>query len=209
MIFPTLLHSQVMDEMTKMKENIDMLKRSIYEKEKYMQVAQTRLEKRAYRPNMELCRDVPKFRLVDEVRELEAALDSLKRRLQDAVRAYQALEQQKLALEQDIAVKTTTLEIDRDLCYRLRQGMSWQPFLLSTTPKLKDSSCCRQATPPRLMSRGSYRPLTSRSINTPPSRSGKLEGSARVYTPMLDITSPLPSRGDLRSSRRVLTPMLD
>lgn len=112
-----------MEEMAKMKENIDMLKKSIYDKEKYMQVAQTRLEKRAYRPNMELCRDIPKFRLVEEVRELEAAIDSLKRRLQDAIRAYQALEQQKLSLEQDIAVKTTTLEIDRDLCYRMRQGI--------------------------------------------------------------------------------------
>lgn len=196
-----------MDEMAKMKENIDMLKHSIYNKEKYMQVAQTRLEKRSYRPNMELCRDIPKFRLVDEVRELEAALDSLKRRLQDAVRAYQALEQQKLSLEQDIAVKATSLEIDRDLCYSMRNGMSWQPFLLNTTPKLKDSSCCRQATPPRLMSRSSNRPLTSRPIKTAVSRSGKLEGSIRAYTPMLDVTSP-PSRGGLRSSHRVLTPML-
>lgn len=200
---------RVMDEMDKMKENIDMLKRSIYDKEKYMQVAQTRLEKRAYRPNMELCRDVPKFRLVDEVRELEAALESLKRRLQDAVRAYQALEQQKLALEQDVAVKTTSMEIDRDLCYRMRQGMSWQPFLLNTTVKLKDSSCCRQATPPRLMSRDSHRPMTSRSIKTAGSRSGKLEGGTRVYTPMLDVTSPPASRGSLKSSHhRVFTPMI-
>jgi hypothetical protein len=197
-----------MDEMAKMRENIDMLKKSIYDKEKYMQVAQTRLEKRAYRPNMELCRDIPKFRLVDEVRELEAALDSLKRRLQDAIRAYQALEQQKLSLEQDIAVKTTTLEIDRDLCYRMRQGMSWQPFLLSTTPKIKDTSCCRQATPPRLMSRLSNRPVTSRSITTPMSRGGKLEGSIRLHSPTFDLTSPPPTRGGLRSSHRVITPML-
>ena len=185
-----------------------MLKKSIYDKEKYMQVAQTRLEKRSYRPNMELCRDIPKFRLVDEVRELEAALDSLKRRLQDAIRAYQALEQQRLALEQDIAVKTTSLEIDRDLCYRLRQGMSWQPFLLSTTAKLKDSSSCRQATPPRLMSRLSNRPVTSRSITTPMSRGGKLEGSIRMHSPVLELTSPPPTRGGLRSSHRVITPML-
>lgn len=194
--------------MAKMKENINMLKKSIYDKEKYMQVAQTRLEKRSYRPNMELCRDIPKFRLVDEVRELEAALDSLKRRLQDAIRAYQALEQQKLALEQDIAVKTTSLEIDRDLCYRLRQGMSWQPFLLSTTPKLKDSNCCRQATPPRLMSRLSNRPVTSRSITTPMSRGGKLEGSIRIHSPVLELASPPPTRGGLRSSHRVITPMI-
>lgn len=174
-----------------------------------MQVAQTRLERRGYRPNMELCRDIPKYRLVDEVRDLEAAIESLKRRLQDAIRGYQALEQQKISLEQDIAVKTTTLEIDRDLCYRMRQGMSWQPFLMSTTPKLKDSACHRQATPPRLLSRLSNRPVTARSITTPLSRCGKLEDGVRHQSPAGDLFGLPPSRGGLRSSNRLIMSVLD
>lgn len=36
----------------------------------HLQVAQTRLENRTHRQNVELCRDPPQYRLVDEVAEI-------------------------------------------------------------------------------------------------------------------------------------------
>ena len=41
-----------------------MLKQAIRDKEPPMQVAQTRLDHRTYRPNVELCRDPVQYRLV-------------------------------------------------------------------------------------------------------------------------------------------------
>ena len=39
----------------------------------YLQVAQTRLENRTYRPNVELCRDQPQYNLVDEVGQIRGS----------------------------------------------------------------------------------------------------------------------------------------
>jgi len=40
-----------------MEKNIELIKKSIQEKELFMKVSQTRLETRTRRPNMEACRD--------------------------------------------------------------------------------------------------------------------------------------------------------
>jgi len=45
-----------------MDKNIELLKKSIQDKEAAMMVSQTRLETRTRRPNMEACRDPPQHR---------------------------------------------------------------------------------------------------------------------------------------------------
>lgn len=47
-----------------MENNISLLRKSIKDKEAPMQVAQSRLENRTRRPNVELCRDQPQHRYV-------------------------------------------------------------------------------------------------------------------------------------------------
>jgi len=47
-----------------MDKNIELLKKSIQDKEAAMMVCQTRLETRTRRPNMEACRDPPQHRYV-------------------------------------------------------------------------------------------------------------------------------------------------
>ena len=49
-----------------------------------MKLAQTRLENRTYRPNVELCRDAPQYGLTDEVKQLEATKRALEEKLRQA-----------------------------------------------------------------------------------------------------------------------------
>ena len=52
-----------------MESNIAMLQEAIDGKLAPMQVAQTRLDTRTHRPNVELCRDRVQYKLIDEVIE--------------------------------------------------------------------------------------------------------------------------------------------
>lgn len=45
-------------------------------------VAQTRLENRTYRPNVELCRDSPQYQLAEEVGEIISSQRSLQKELE-------------------------------------------------------------------------------------------------------------------------------
>lgn len=59
-----------MDEITSQEKNIAALKKAIVDKEGPAKVAQTRLETRTHRPNVELCRDMVQYRLISEVQEI-------------------------------------------------------------------------------------------------------------------------------------------
>lgn len=52
-----------------MEKNIEFLKKAIQDKEAPMQVAQTRLDTRIRRPNVELCRDPVQHRYIDLVKQ--------------------------------------------------------------------------------------------------------------------------------------------
>ena len=54
-------------ETVEMENNINALNEAIRLKEAPMQVSQTRLDTRSYRPNVELCRDRVQYKLIDEV----------------------------------------------------------------------------------------------------------------------------------------------
>ena len=47
----------------------------------FVQIAQTRLENRTYRPNVELCRDEAQYGLVEEVSEIAGSIQSLMEKL--------------------------------------------------------------------------------------------------------------------------------
>ncbi len=49
-----------------------------------MMVAQTRLENRTHRPNVELCRDKPQYGLVDEVGQITETVQTLQEKLEIA-----------------------------------------------------------------------------------------------------------------------------
>uniref|UniRef100_A0A673UHD3 Tektin n=1 Tax=Suricata suricatta TaxID=37032 RepID=A0A673UHD3_SURSU len=103
-------------EITDQEHNVAVLKQAIKDKEAPLKVAQTRLYQRSHRPNVELCRDAAQFRLVSEVEELNMSLAALKEKLLEAEQSLRNLEDTRMSLEKDIAIKTNSLYIDRQKC---------------------------------------------------------------------------------------------
>ncbi|NXI54820.1 TEKT4 protein, partial [Chloroceryle aenea] len=107
---------KILVEIGDQEASIAALKQAIKEKEAPMKVAQTRLYDRAFRPNVELCRDEAQFRLISEVGELTETIDSLKKKLLESERSLRNLEDTRMNLEKEIAVKTNSIFIDRQKC---------------------------------------------------------------------------------------------
>ncbi|NXX92522.1 TEKT4 protein, partial [Centropus bengalensis] len=95
---------------------IAALKQAIKDKEPPMKVAQTRLYDRSFRPNIELCRDEVQYRLVSEVEELTESIASLKKKLMESEQSLRNLEDTRMNLEREIAVKTNSIFIDKQKC---------------------------------------------------------------------------------------------
>jgi len=123
--------SKVLQEIFDMEKNIELLKKAIQDKEAPMQVAQTRLDTRVRRPNVELCRDPVQHRLVEEVGEIGLTVDHLQSKLRQAENALQELLRTKASLEQDLSVKNNSLFIDREKCLGMRKTFPMSPRIVS------------------------------------------------------------------------------
>ncbi|XP_057294345.1 tektin-1-like [Hydractinia symbiolongicarpus] len=115
---------KVKGEIDDMEKNIDLLRQAIAEKEPPMQVAQTRLDTRTHRPNVELCRDRVQYKLVNEVGQISHNVDRLREMLQESEASLKGLIRQQLNLEEEIEVKINSLMIDRDQNTFLRQQIN-------------------------------------------------------------------------------------
>ncbi|XP_001631355.2 tektin-1 [Nematostella vectensis] len=118
---------KVKEEIAAMEENIATLQRAIALKIAPMKVAQTRVENRTFRPNIELCRDRVQYRLIDEVVEISTNIERLQEKLYEAESSLKALIRRQLSLEEDIEVKENSLFIDRDQCMELRKQITHVP----------------------------------------------------------------------------------
>ncbi|NXD14757.1 TEKT1 protein, partial [Nothocercus nigrocapillus] len=123
----TLL-AMVMDETASQEKNIAALEKAISDKEAPIQVAQTRLEARTHRPNVELCCDIVQYRLINEVEEITNNIQRLKDTLAQAKAELKGLSRQQLFLEEEIQVKENTLYIDEVLCMQMRESVSINNF---------------------------------------------------------------------------------
>ena len=74
---------KTVDEIAQVETSIRNLKDAIWEKDAPHKVAQTRLTNRHQRPNIELCRDEPAHRLVDEVTEIEMTVQQLEKKVRN------------------------------------------------------------------------------------------------------------------------------
>ncbi|XP_030075857.1 tektin-5-like [Microcaecilia unicolor] len=110
-------------EIKQLEEAVDLLKQAIREKENPKKVAQTCLEERGRRPNVELCRDDPQFKLVKEVHAIDEAVDTLRQRFREAQETLELLSFEKAKLQHEIQVKENSLHIDRDKCMDLRKAI--------------------------------------------------------------------------------------
>lgn len=75
---------QTEEEIAELENDIRGIEEKIRTKIAPMKLAQTRLENRTYRPNVELCRDAPQYGLTDEVKQLEATKRALEEKLKQA-----------------------------------------------------------------------------------------------------------------------------
>merc|ERR1711976_827839 len=115
-------HSKTMQEIYDQEKHIQQLKKAIRDKEAPLKVAQSRLEARTHRPDMELCRDPPHHRIVEEVGQIQESVDLLNRKLNEAEHSHQDLLMNKSRLEHDLKIKSNSLFIDREKCLSSRKS---------------------------------------------------------------------------------------
>ncbi|XP_062888010.1 tektin-1 [Mobula hypostoma] len=120
--------SKVMDEICSQEKNIELLRKTIMDKEGPLKVAETRLETRTKRPNVELVRDLAQHRLVSEVQEITSNVQRLRTTLAQAKAELRGLRRNQLALEEEIEIKSNSLYIDDVQCMNLRNSISINYF---------------------------------------------------------------------------------
>ncbi|CAE1329544.1 TEKT3 [Acanthosepion pharaonis] len=120
--------SKVLQEIFDMNKNIEFIKKSIQDKQAPLQVAQTRLDTRLRRPNVESCKDSAHIRLVEEVDEIRDTLETLQKKLRQAENSLQELLCLKTKLEEELAVKNNSLFIDREKCLAMRKTFPMAPI---------------------------------------------------------------------------------
>ncbi|NXG84521.1 TEKT5 protein, partial [Stercorarius parasiticus] len=123
---------KVLQEIFQTEDTIMLLERAIKAKEYPLKVAQTRLEGRTRRPNIELCCDAPQLQLITEVYTTDDTLQTLKRRLQEARDTLQMLILNKSNLEHEISVKANSFFIDKK-CMDMRKVFPCTPRLIGYT----------------------------------------------------------------------------
>lgn len=113
------------DEIAKQEAAIRALEESIRAKNPPQKLAETRLENRTYRPNVELCRDAPQYGLVDEVQQLKTTRLALQEKLRQAKHILDGLEKNLNNVNEQIANKTNSLMLD-NRCMDVRQKLKTQ-----------------------------------------------------------------------------------
>ncbi|XP_049717510.1 tektin-3 isoform X2 [Elephas maximus indicus] len=113
---------KTLQEIFQTEMTIESIRKAIRDKSAFLKVAQTRLDERTRRPNIELCRDMAQLRLVNEVYEVDDTIQTLQQRLKDAEDTLQSLVHTKATLEHDLAVKANSLYIDQEKCMGMRKS---------------------------------------------------------------------------------------
>ncbi|XP_074016284.1 tektin-3 [Numenius arquata] len=113
--------TKTLQEIFQTEKNIEDIKKAIRDQGPPLKVAQTRLDERTRRPNMELCRDTAQLRLVNEVHDINETVQTLQQQLRDSEVTLQMLVHAKSVLQHDLAVKANSLFIDQEKCMGMRK----------------------------------------------------------------------------------------
>lgn len=95
---------------------IENLTQSMQNLDTPMKVAQTRLDYRNHRLNVENCRDRAHVGLVEEVRSIEEATLALSISIKEAEDTRTALNQTRILIERELLLKRRALQLDRERC---------------------------------------------------------------------------------------------
>lgn len=109
------------EEIGKLTAEVGTLRDSIVDKDKALQLAETRLENRSYRPGYELTLDEPFHGLKNEVLQLQQTIQDLKNKMNCAKATVSALEEQLVIIDRDLENKNQAMMTDiRCLDLRVR-----------------------------------------------------------------------------------------
>ncbi|KAM4030998.1 tektin-3 isoform 1-T1 [Anomaloglossus baeobatrachus] len=125
--------AKTLQEIFQTEMTIDAIRKAIKDKMAPLKVAQTRLDERTRRPNVELCRDIAQLRLVQEVHEIDDTIQVLQQRLREAEDTLQMLVHTKANLEHDLSIKANSLFIDQEKCMGMRKSFPSTPRLVGYT----------------------------------------------------------------------------
>jgi len=117
--------SKTRSELAEQAQTIADLERLIQEQDGPLKMAETRLNTRSRRPNVELVHDTAQDKLISEVNQIVGVIERLKLQQAEAESAHRALVRAENSLLQDIAVKTNSLEID-NRCMSRRQQFKYR-----------------------------------------------------------------------------------
>ncbi|XP_041063084.1 tektin-4 [Carcharodon carcharias] len=112
---------RILEQIADQEKNIAHLKQAIKDKEAPLKVAQTRLYERTYRPNVELTRDPAQFNLICEVSEIQESISLLQEKLREAQISLENMENTRMTLEKEIAIKVNSIFIDSEKCLKHRE----------------------------------------------------------------------------------------
>uniref|UniRef100_A0A0X3PE54 Tektin n=1 Tax=Schistocephalus solidus TaxID=70667 RepID=A0A0X3PE54_SCHSO len=115
-------------EISDMEDNITELRSTIRALNKPAAVTETRQNLRDVRPGIELCRDAPFYRIIEQTTELRQDSKLLHDRLHKAEEALKALCRRQLDLEEEIANKSHTLHIDEVQVTGMRDSILIQQY---------------------------------------------------------------------------------
>ncbi|XP_024938410.1 tektin-4 isoform X2 [Cephus cinctus] len=101
-------------ELASIEDLIENLRASTQKLDYGMKVAQTRLDYRLLRRNVESCRDEPQYGLIEEVKTLGDNVSAMQAQLRRAEDAQAGLVKARSDLEREIVVKRKSLYIDRE-----------------------------------------------------------------------------------------------
>jgi len=114
--------TKTLQEIFETEQLVADIKRAIAHKDMPLRVAQTRLDERTRRPNVELCRDPTQLRLVQEVNMIDETIKVLSGRLNETLETLQGLVNAKSSLEHELSVKANSLFIDQEKCMSIRKS---------------------------------------------------------------------------------------
>ncbi|KAL4629345.1 tektin-2 [Arapaima gigas] len=101
------------EEITELELDICRLEEDLRAKEAPLKLVHTRLENRAMRPGVDLCQDQVQHRLVNECKQLEVSIMSLKQKLSEAQHSLQLLQQQQAFMGEDLHRKLDALSLEQ------------------------------------------------------------------------------------------------
>ncbi|KAH8393475.1 hypothetical protein KR200_002161 [Drosophila serrata] len=111
---------ETLQSLADVENRITLMKRRISDFDSSMKVAQTRMDNRGYRPNVENCRDLAQQELIDGVHTIQSSVSALLHELEESEQVKSDLVNARARLEREIMLKRRSLFIDRERCMQLR-----------------------------------------------------------------------------------------